>query len=374
MVEQMAFNYYYGNQADQFSFVRIPKMMLKDKRFADLSLAAKMLYGLLLDRMNLSMKNGWLDDENRVYIIYQIAEIQEDLGYSKKKSIEFLGELETFGLIEKKRRGLGLSNIVYVKSFLSGTSRGVENDTSGNPDTDASEDDSDGGASDSASEEPKIRVSERKKPLDSPVKWNKSSRSVDVYTSRGVETTLPEVSKSTLQEVSITTPQEVPIPAPLKSNNNINNTYRIENESNLILSPAREPALVEKSMRCDIDEMAAYSEIIKENIEFDSLLQRYPYEQEMIQGIFDLILETVLTQGEKILISSNTYPTQLVKSKFLKLNYSHIEYVMSCMSKNTTKVQNIKKYLLAALFNAPSTIDGYFKADVNHDFPQYAVN
>lgn len=69
----MAFNYYYGNQADQFSFVRIPKLMLKDKQFADLSLAAKMLYGLLLDRMGVSMKNGWLDEENRVYIIYQIA-------------------------------------------------------------------------------------------------------------------------------------------------------------------------------------------------------------------------------------------------------------------------------------------------------------
>ena len=92
-----------------------------------------MLYGLLLDRMGLSMKNGWLDDENRVCIIYQISEIQEDLGYSKKKAIEFLGELEAFGLIEKKRRGLGLSNIIYVKSFMSGTSRGVENDTSGNP-------------------------------------------------------------------------------------------------------------------------------------------------------------------------------------------------------------------------------------------------
>ena len=127
------------------------------------------------------------------------------------------------------------------------------------------------------------------------------------------------------------------------------------------------------AMRCDIDEIAAYSEIIKENIEFDSLLQRYPYEHEMIQGIFDLILETVLTQGDKVLISSNTYPTQLVKSKFLKLNYSHIEYVMGCISKNTTKVQNIKKYLLASLFNAPSTIDGYFKAEVNHDFPQYAA-
>ena len=119
--------------------------------------------------------------------------------------------------------------------------------------------------------------------------------------------------------------------------------------------------------------MNAYAEIIRENIDLDALLQRYPFDQEMVQGIYDLILETVLTQGDTVLVSSNTYPTQLVKSKFLKLNYSHIEYVMGCMKKNTTKVQNIKKYLLAALFNAPSTIDGYFQAEVNHDFPQYAA-
>lgn len=369
----MAFNYYYGNQADQFSFVRIPKLMLKDKRFADLSLAAKMLYGLLLDRMGLSMKNGWLDDENRVYIIYQISEIQEDLGYSKKKAIEFLGELEAFDLIEKKRRGLGLSNIIYVKSFMSGTSRGVENDTSGNPDSDPAKEDSDGGASDSASEEPKIKVSERKKPLDSTVKWGKSSRSVDGYTSRGVESTLQEVSKSSLQEVSITTPQEVPKSAPLKSNSNINNTYCMDNESNLISSPGKASVPVDKLMRCDIDEMTAYSEIIKKNIEFDCLMERYPYEQQLVEGIFDLILETVLAKGETILIASNQYPRELVKSKFLKLSFSHIEYVIGCFKSNTTKVLNIKKYLLATLFNAPSTIDGYYQAEVNHDFPQYAA-
>ena len=102
------FNYYYGSQADQFSFIRIPKIMLIDNTFSDLSLQAKVLYGVLLDRMSLSRKNGWLDAENRVFIIYQIGEIQKDLGFSKKKSIDLLAELEKFGLLEKKRRGHGL--------------------------------------------------------------------------------------------------------------------------------------------------------------------------------------------------------------------------------------------------------------------------
>ena len=114
----MKFNYYYGSEADQFSFIRIPKIMLIEKAFQTLSMAAKVLYGVLLDRMSLSMKNGWLDEENRVYIIYQIGEIQEDLGFTKKKAMDLLAELEEFGLLEKKRRGHGLPNILYVKSFM----------------------------------------------------------------------------------------------------------------------------------------------------------------------------------------------------------------------------------------------------------------
>ena len=145
------FNYYYGSQADQFSFIRIPKIMLIDNTFSDLSLQAKVLYGVLLDRMSLSRKNGWLDAENRVFIIYQIGEIQKDLGFSKKKSIDLLAELEKFGLLEKKRRGHGLPNILYVKSFMSdadteeenlsvpeekeAVSRGSQTDTSGIPAT-----------------------------------------------------------------------------------------------------------------------------------------------------------------------------------------------------------------------------------------------
>lgn len=155
-------------------------------------------------------------------------------------------------------------------------------------------------------------------------------------------------------------------------NNNINNTNVINNDSNLIISAGTSTVPVDKPMRYDIDEMAAYSEIIKENIGYDALLECYPYEQKLVEGIFQLILETVLIKGETILIASNQYPRELVKSKFLKLDFSHIEYAIGCFKSNTTKVNNIKKYLLATLFNAPSTIDGYYQAEVNHDFSQYA--
>lgn len=113
-------------------------------------------------------------------------------------------------------------------------------------------------------------------------------------------------------------------------------------------------------------------EIIKENIEYDSLLLAHPYDQEMVEGIFDLILETVLSKNGEITIAGDVYPKNLVKSKFLKLNYSHVEYVINCLGKNTTKMRNIKSYLLASLFNAGSTISSYYRAEINHDMPQYA--
>lgn len=114
----MAFEYYYGKQADQYSFIKVPKLLVHDKAFIGLSVDAKMLYGLLLDRMSLSMKNGWLDEENRVYIIYQIKDIMSDMNMARATAVKYLQELVDFGLVEKKKRGLGLPNILYVKSFL----------------------------------------------------------------------------------------------------------------------------------------------------------------------------------------------------------------------------------------------------------------
>ena len=110
-----------------------------------------------------------------------------------------------------------------------------------------------------------------------------------------------------------------------------------------------------------------YREIIKDNIDYDILLHDNRFDKDRIDEIVDLILETVCTARKTLRIAGDDYPAELVKSKFLKLNSSHIEFVLDCMKQNTTKVRNIKQYLRAVLFNAPSTIDNYYTALVAHD-------
>ena len=126
------------------------------------------------------------------------------------------------------------------------------------------------------------------------------------------------------------------------------------------------------NIRCD--EMEQYSileETVKQNIDYDVLLQSYPNEVQLVQGIYELIVETVAYTGKKLVIASNELPTEFVKNRFMKLNFMHIQYVISSMKKNTTEIKNIKKYLLAALYNAPATMQGYYQAEVNHDMQDW---
>ena len=116
----MTYDYFYGQQAEQFSFYRIPKALFTDEAFGSISTDAKLLYGILLDRMNLSAKNGWLDKEGRVYIIFTLDEVQDSLGCGHGKAAKLLDELDgDTGLIERKRQGLGKPNLIFVKNFIS---------------------------------------------------------------------------------------------------------------------------------------------------------------------------------------------------------------------------------------------------------------
>ena len=344
----MQFDYYYGNQAEQFSFIKIPRMLLLDSTFAPLSIQSKLLYGVLLDRMGLSMRNGWFDEENRVYIIYQISEIQDDLGFSKRKAIDYLTELEKFGLVEKKRRGRGLPSILYIKSFMV---KEAENLRSTDSETSEGDMVKIRSAENETSEDDTVEV--RSADMDTSYRDTDTGRSAEINTSRSSQIALQEVPKSTL----------------LKSNNNINNTeFNNTIPSNLILSKPEED-----EMGCDRSTTDVYREIIQENVSYDCLKERYPYDVELLDGIVDIILEVSVNQSTTMSVASATYPTDLVKSRFLKLNSQHIQYVMDCFNRNTTKVGNIKKYLMTALFNAPSTIGGYYTAEVHHDMPYLAA-
>ena len=367
----MTYNYYYGSQAEQFSFVRIPRMMLTDKAFQSLSITAKVLYGVLLDRMSLSMKNRWFDEENRVYIIYQIGEIMEDLGFTKKKTMDLLQELETFGLLEKKRRGHGLPNILYVKNFMGGADdRGDLFGTSGDDDRECITDAADQDCKDEVS--PEEAVDEEMDGSDAPMDVNNVSRGSVFDTSDRTEHYSRSADFGT-QEVQKTAPLEVQDSAPLKNQTNNNYTYRSK-DSHLILSSDRLVRYDEMRTDQEASRTAkAYEQVILENIDYDSLIVTHERDRDLIDGIVNLILETVLCSQDYVLIASSRLPASVVKSRFLKLNYSHVEYVLECLHRNTTRVNNIKKYLLASLFNAPSTKDSYYQTAVQHDMPELAA-
>ena len=431
----MRFDYYYGSQADQFSFIRIPRVMIKDPVFAVLSAYAKLLYSVLLDRMSLSSKNGWFDEENRVYIVYPVTEAQADLGIGKKKAMEVIAELVDFGLLEKKRRGQGLPSLLYVKSFMTGLDTVLQGEAASSqsevPESESQEAEKTQKKQKDQPEvsEGKLQILEPEKSevsnpalqdprepaphrLDEPIhaaetvqsaqESPKSGRSVQYgpFVSEVPKRTLQEVHESTLPEVSKPALLEVPKPAPLMSKTDNNYTYRSYPSNPINISQAGMTGQSD-GMRSDgnaaddslsgrvggyfalarqrrtqsaakAETIRAYRELIQENIRYGDLCAARRYDRERVDGIVDLILETVLGRNEQIRIAGDVYPVEIVRSKFLKLGYEHIDYVLDCMDANTTKVRNIKKYLLAALFNAPSTMNGYYRAEVNHDMPQYA--
>ena len=187
----------------------------------------------------------------------------------------------------------------------------------------------------------------------------------------------PTLDNPTLEKPTLENPTQINkdilntnLPKKDKSITDLSNTDSIP-----ILSPypspfgedAAEPTERKGKEAATESAVEIYREIIKDNIDYDILLHDNKYDKDRIDEILDLILETVCTARKTLRIAGDDYPAELVKSKFLKLNSSHIEFVLDCMKQNTTKVRNIKQYLRAVLFNAPSTIDNYYTALVAHD-------
>lgn len=318
------FDYYYGIEAEQFSFYRIPRQLIKDKRFKCLSSDAKLLYGLMLDRMSMSMRNGWLDEENRVYIIYTLDNIIDDLNSSRPTCVKILKELDCIGLIEKRRRGRGKPDIIYVKNFLN---------------------------SDPINHEDKdLNLDSESTPSQEVKKFNfKKSKNL---TSRSKEVLPLEVKKFN----------------PNYNNNNYNNNNYIKP----IYQSKTDDELDTQDRLIDeidpIDETDTYMQIIKNNIEYDYHMQHDNSElKELIDELYNVICEVVCVKRKSIKISGVDYPFNLVKAKFLKLNYNHLLYVIECMQRTTTEIGNIKAYMITALYNASSTMSHFYQQQVQHD-------
>ena len=290
--------YFYRWEGLRFSFYRTPKALYTDPRYRGMDALAKQLYGLFLDRLDLSLKNGWFDEDGRVYIIYTLKEAMDALGCANQKATKLFNELEKYGLIERKHQGLCKPNLIYVLDFL-----------------DRSED---GNAVEDF--------------LSTHV------RSHENHESGVMDFTCPESWKS----------QGI--------NTNIINTDK--NDTDPILSGWDKDG-IEQRQSCE--------DYFREVLEIDLLRRRYVTERETIDGILDLVTDVCCTKRKMVRIAGDDKPAEAVKSRFMKLNAGHIEYIIHCLSNNSAKVRNIKQYLLAALYNAPSTISPYYQSMVKYD-------
>lgn len=288
-------DYLHSVEADHFAFIRVPKILLQNETFQGISVEAKLLYSLLFDRTELSNKNGWKDDQDRVYIIFTVAEIQENLNCGNKKAIQLLDELENkAGLIERKRQGLGKPNLIYVKSFY----RAVDNS------------------------------------------GERHFLKCQNDTSGSVKTTSQEVSES--------------------HSTKTDNKKTYLNDTDLSFLPGSEPKR--------IDDYKRYEEYFMDELEMPILMQDKSRDRETLEAILDLLAETCSSKRKTIRIAGDDKPIEVVKSRLMKLNSMHIQYVLDCLKENTTYVRDMKQYLLTTLFNAPVTIDSYYQSRVNHDF------
>lgn len=350
-MEKLDLDFYYGKEAEQFTFYRLPKALITDERFKAISNNSKLLYGLMLDRMSLSKKRGWLDDDNKVYIKYSLNNIEEDLNVSRKTAGALLKELEGIGLIEMIQQ-TGVANVIYVKNFVSERRESADNIS-------VSE-----GQCKKATSEEKKHVEEIHQ-CNNDTSVNSAPVENDDQCNISASGTFSQVEN--LRQCNFDTETgEIFAPVPgenLHPNNNNQNTELINN--NLISQSYQQVD--------PMDEATAYMELIRENIDYDIMMSdRNWRDAEMFDELYQIICDVVCVPRKTIRIAGEEYPYSLVKSKFLKLNASHLEYVISCMQSNTTKVANIKAYLITALYNAPNTINHYYNAEVNHDM--YGIN
>ena len=305
-------SYFYGDEAMQFTYFRIPCQLITHPRFKHLSTDSKLLYGMLLDRMSLSIKNEWYDDTGRVYIYYTVDEVCSNLNCGRDKAMRLLAELDTgkgVGLIERKKQGQGKPTRIYVKRF---TTQEIPPQPEKKPEPPAPP--------------PGVEFADVQK-SDFPTSRRRKNPPQEV------EETDPNQTKRNQLDFIQPDPSIYP-PAPSGRQMGID--------------------------RCEVREE------VKENIEYEHLRQELPYDD--VGSLLELIVDVLSSTASTIRIGGEVLPVDAVRRRFRQLDGEHIKYIIDSMSQTTTKINNIRAYLLTALYNAPITIGPYYSAAVRHDF------
>lgn len=408
-MNDIIFDYYRGVEAEQYSFYRIPKMLFTDTIFQDLSCEAKVLYGLMLDRMSLSLKNHWMDEEERVYIIFTVNNICDLMNCGTQKAVRLLKELDVktgIGLIEKKRLGLGKPNVIYVKNFMIKDEEGEkqqteqkqsriveieelqdkrqkflndENHNSGmmkmenqavsetqlknsenhNSERKNSENPLDYEAKSKEFGKNQEKIIEQKDSIASGAQFKNSEN----QNSRVVKITNQEFSKSQFKNDENHNSEVV--------KNNILEFSKSQSNKTNINKTDNNQSILSKNVDLSEDEMDKINhcrKIVKEQISYTAFEQNKFYRIELVDELVELMTEIFMMPDEAFeRVNGTEKSIAVIKSRFCKINQLHIEYVLDSMQKNQTNIGNIKAYLLTALYNSTITMDSYYQARVNYD-------
>ena len=319
----MPFDYFYGREdAEQYLFYRIPKALITGEQFRDISCESKLLYGLMLDRLSLSMKNGWFDDLNRAYIVYTVEDIMSDLQCGNQKAGKLLQELEQkAGLIKRKRQGLGKPSLIYVLKFSTGYPpksseshfKKCENHTSGDVKTASLE----------------MCESHTNKTEFNKTEMNKNN---PIYPSQCIY------------------PGEGPHPE----------TDRIDGYDGISHDPMKSDPMEKRRQ---------YEQYFRDQLEIDCFKDDpyYKFDQGRVNEIMETCVDIMCSTAPTIRVNGEDMPSEVVKSRIMKLGYSHVQYILDCFHDQISDIRNIRAYLLTTLYNAPLTIDHYYDAKVHYD-------
>ena len=321
------YDYYFGSEADQFRFLRIPKVFFEDPDYEKLGSDEKILYGFLHEQIDLSRKKDWIDEEGRIYVMRSLESIQKILhNCSPDKARATLKNLIDFGLIEKKRQGQGKPDLIYVKNFITKK-----------PEIPISEKDVDIGKDFSETEKTEVLKSEK------PISGSGNFR-------------FQETGKSDPKDIIIKDTIDIETPS--------------INHDSAPMSPIRlyvtgDRLMDGKSQRKK--EQEAYERLVKANIDYDLKMHdlRTPEDRKLFDDLYSLIIEVLSGDTEEYRINKTTYSQEIVKSRFLKLTGEDLFAVMEQLSRVEGGIHNYRSYMISALFNAPVTTGTFIMNDAH---------
>ncbi len=334
------FDYIYSDSKRKFSFIKLPAVLFTDVQFNALTNDMKLLYSLMLDRISLSVKNGWIDGSGRVYINFPLAEIEEKLRVASQKASRLLKGLENAGLIERVRQGLGKPDRIYVKDCCKSAAE-VDTET-----------------------ENQVRNVSDSEPETAIVETVESTECSAFF---GDESAYPTCEKT----------QPVLVNNTVRSCENTQVTL-YNNQNNKTIRKKSDP-ISQTAERIDGIEMrCAYEHIVKENIEYDWFKdvftlplndpQRPKGTIEELDDIVAIMVDCICSNSRTIRVSGQNMSTDVVRSQLLKLNNDHIQYVFERVYDYSGKIANVKAYMITVLYNAAITMNTAFGLNFRSTF------